>query len=87
MHLVVNNQIGFTTLPRASRSTLYCTDVFKAQGAPVFHVNGDNPEVRLITAHGQSGLEKYLSAHVVRRLLRHVSLPFATAKSFCEMHV
>jgi 2-oxoglutarate dehydrogenase E1 component len=58
IHIVVNNQIGFTTTPQEARSTLYCTDVAKMIQAPIFHVNGDDPDavvhcVRLAFAYRQ----------------------------------
>jgi 2-oxoglutarate dehydrogenase E1 component len=58
IHVVVNNQIGFTTTPQEARSTLYCTDVAKMIQAPIFHVNGDDPDavvhcVRLAFAYRQ----------------------------------
>src|SRR4051812_31375922 len=65
IHIVINNQVGFTTDPQDSRSTYYCTDIARALRAPVFHVNGEDPEavvwaVQLAVAYRQTFQEDVL---------------------------
>lgn len=50
LHIVVNNQVGFTALPNECRSTSYCTDIAHAFGFPIFHVNAEDPEGCILAA-------------------------------------
>jgi 2-oxoglutarate dehydrogenase E1 component len=75
-HIVVNNQIGFTTLPSESRSTLYATDLAKGFQIPIFHVNGDDPEacyrvVRLAHEYRQKFHKDVIIDQICYRRLGH----------------
>jgi 2-oxoglutarate dehydrogenase E1 component len=68
-HLVVNNQIGFTTAPEHARSTLYATDVAKMLMVPVFHVNGEDPEAAVFAASLAFDYRRTFSKDVVVEII------------------
>jgi 2-oxoglutarate dehydrogenase E1 component len=65
IHIIVNNQIGFTTSPRHSRSFLYPSDVSKMIGVPVLHVNGDDPEAVLHVIKLAVGFRQFFHTDIV----------------------
>jgi 2-oxoglutarate decarboxylase len=69
VHVIVNNQVGFTTSPRYSRSTVYCTDVARMVQAPIFHVNGDDPEAVVRVARMAFEFRQKFSKDVVIDML------------------
>ncbi|HFB54766.1 MAG TPA: 2-oxoglutarate dehydrogenase E1 component, partial [Hellea balneolensis] len=69
MHVVVNNQIGFTTAPHFSRSTPYPTDVAMMVETPIFHVNGDDPEAVVFAARVATEYRQKFSKDVVLDLI------------------
>jgi 2-oxoglutarate dehydrogenase E1 component len=69
VHVVVNNQIGFTTHPRDARSTQYCTDLAKFVHAPIFHVNGEDPDACVRVAELATEYRQKFASDVVIDLM------------------
>ena len=67
LHVVVNNQIGFTTSPTESRSTMYATDMAKMLQIPIFHVNGEDPEAVAQVVRSGDGFPREFHRDVVHR--------------------
>jgi len=73
IHIVINNQIGFTTIPAEGRSTNYCTDIAHTFKAPIFHVNGEEPEDCVYVAmlameiRAKFGCDVFIDLNVYRR--------------------
>ena len=65
VHVIVNNQIGFTTVPAHAYSGLYCTDVAKSIQAPILHVNGDDPEAVMFCARMAAEFRMRFAADIV----------------------
>jgi 2-oxoglutarate dehydrogenase E1 component len=65
IHVIINNQIGFTTAPSDARSTTYCTDVAKMIQVPIFHVNGEDPEAAVYVAELAFAFRQTFSRDVV----------------------
>ncbi|GMA36562.1 hypothetical protein GCM10025876_27660 [Demequina litorisediminis] len=72
VHVIINNQVGFTTGPGDSRSTRYCTDLAKGYQVPIFHVNGDDPESVVRAAQARLRVPRGVRP---RRHRRHGLLP------------
>jgi 2-oxoglutarate dehydrogenase E1 component len=71
VHIIVNNQVGFTTLPHDARSSVYASDVAKTIQAPIFHVNGDDPEAVLRVAEIAFAYRQKFKSDVVIDLISY----------------
>ena len=69
IHVVINNQVGFTTPPESSRPTRYATDIAKIIESPVFHVNGDDPEMAVHAAKMAAGFRQRFGQDVLIELV------------------